>query len=68
MKYAAKTEVSVEKSRNEIERILPRYKATKFAYFTEEMKACIAFEVSNKRIRFVLPLPSRKDKDICRDR
>lgn len=68
MKYAAKTEVSVEKSRNEIERTLSRYKATKFAYFTEEAKACIAFEVGGKRIRFILPLPDSNDDSIRLDR
>jgi hypothetical protein len=51
MKYAVQTSVSVEKSRAEIETILTRYGANKFAYFTEELKACIAFEISGKRIR-----------------
>jgi hypothetical protein len=68
MKYAAKTEVSVEKSRGEIEKTLTRYGATKFAYFMEKDKACIAFEVEERRIRFILPLPSRGEDSIRLDR
>jgi len=63
MKYAAQTSVSVEKSRGEIERILTRYGATKFAFFNEECQACIAFEIKGKRIRFILPLDSPRAPD-----
>lgn len=68
MKYASQTEVSVEKSRAEIEKILTRYGATKFAYFTEEQKACIAFEMTGKRIRFMLPLPNKFADEFKKDR
>lgn len=59
MRYAAQTSVPVERSRNEIEETLYRYDANKFAYFTEENRACVAFELSGKRIRFIVPLPSK---------
>lgn len=68
MKYAAETTVTVEKSRAEIERTLSRYKASKFAYFTEEMRACIAFELGGKRIRFLLPLPDKGEDEFRLDR
>ena len=61
VKYAANTSVSVERSRAEIESILSKYGANKFAYFSEDTKACIAFEISGKRIRFLLPLPDKRE-------
>ncbi len=57
MTYARGTEVSVEKSRAEIESTLKRYGATHFAYMTEPLRAVIAFVAKERRIRFDLPLP-----------
>lgn len=57
MTYARGTEVSVEKSRAEIETILKRYGATHFAYMSEPSRAVIAFVASERNIRFDLPLP-----------
>jgi hypothetical protein len=62
MRYAQRTEVSSEKSRAEIERMLLRYGASKFAYGIDESQALIGFQFKAKQIRFVLPLPSRSDK------
>ena len=61
MQYAKDTSISSEQSQAEIRKIITRYDATKFAYVEEEERAAIMFEVSNRRIRFVLPLPSRND-------
>lgn len=61
MRYAANTDVSTEKSRAEIERVLSRYGASRFAYMNEPERAMIAFEIQGKRIRFVLPLPDKQD-------
>lgn len=63
MRYAAKTSVPVSSSRSEIEDILARYGATKFAYFSEDSRACVAFELGEKRIRFVLPLPDKQSEE-----
>jgi hypothetical protein len=60
--YAANTEVPVERSRAEIERTLERYGATAFAYGWDRARAQIEFAASGRRIRFVLPLPDRDDK------
>lgn len=57
MAYARDTEVSVEKSRAEIEAILKRYGASHFAYMTEPTRAVIAFRAKDRNIRFDLPLP-----------
>lgn len=61
MKYASHTSVSVEKSRGEIEWVLKRYGAGSFAYMSQGNIAAIAFEVQNRRIRMVIPLPDPKD-------
>lgn len=60
--YAAKTDVPVERSRNEIEQTLKRYGADRFAYFTEADRAIVVFEAKQRRIRFDLPLPKAIDK------
>lgn len=62
MAYAQDTSVSVEKTRAEIESLLSRSGATRFAYMTEEQRALIGFTLNNRSIKFVLPLPDRKEK------
>ena len=62
MTYAAKTKVSTDQTRTEIERTLAKYGAKKFAYFSEEGRAIIMFEASDRRIRFDLPVP-HEDRD-----
>jgi hypothetical protein len=59
--YATNTSVPVEKSKAEIERLLQRYGASKFASGWDEHSASIAFEIHGLRVRFNLPLPDRQD-------
>ena len=61
--YAADTQVSSEKSRMEIERILRRYGATRFGYAWEEGHAVIAFEAQGRRVRFILPMPDPRAEE-----
>lgn len=61
MTYAVNTSVSVEKSKAEIERILQRYGASSFAQMWCDEKAMIQFEMNDRRVRFMLPLPDRWD-------
>lgn len=63
--YARKTTVSQEKSRVEIERLLARYKATKFASGWEADRAVILFEAHDRRVRFELLMPLMTDKAIA---
>ena len=63
VRYAKKTDVSSDKSRSEIEKTLARYGASKFMYGWEEKSAVIAFEMNDRHIKFVLPLPDRNNKD-----
>ena len=62
-KYASKTKVSSEKSKNEIERTLVRYGATEFLYGTKPEWSVIAFKMVGRQIRFMLPLPNRNDPE-----
>jgi hypothetical protein len=57
-RYAKGTEVSSERSRGEIERVLSRYGAEKFAYFSGAEHAAIAFVVRGRAVRMRLSLPN----------
>jgi len=66
-RYASKTTVPVERSRNEIESILVRYGASQFMYGWDYGGAIIAFVVEQeggqkRQVRFHLPLPSRDER------
>lgn len=61
MQYAKNTEVSVEKSRAEIERLVMRYGATGFISGWLANRSTVAFEMKDRRLRFVLPLPSKDE-------
>lgn len=64
MSYAIKTKVSVGNSQSEIRKTLSKYKATAFAFGEQNNQAVVQFEMSNRRIRFNLPLPiAGKEKD-----
>lgn len=60
-RYAASTEVSSMASRNEIERILSRYRAEGFVYGWEGDRAIIGFRMAGRQVRFTLPLPPKSD-------
>jgi hypothetical protein len=62
MSYAQSTEVSVEKSKAEIERTLSRYGAAEFASGWKSGRAMLQFKMRERIIRFVLPLPDRNDR------
>lgn len=63
-RYAANTDVSAEKSRGEIERILMRYGADQFAYgFETGRGAMVQFRADARLIRFVINLPDPQDKE-----
>lgn len=60
MSYASDTSVSVEKTRAEIESMLMRRGAARFAVMVDTGLAQLAFEYNSKMIRFRLPLPDRR--------
>lgn len=61
MRFAQDTTVSVERSKGEIERILTRYGATEFASGWKAERAMLQFRMTERIIRFVLPLPNKED-------
>jgi hypothetical protein len=62
-RYANTTEVTVSKSKAEIEDTLHRYKASGFMSGWHEGKAMIAFQIKERHVRFILPMPNRMDKE-----
>jgi hypothetical protein len=61
--YASKTDVSSDRSRNEIETTLRRYGADEFGYMSGRDRAQVAFSYKNLRVRFVLPMPDPQDRE-----
>jgi len=59
--YAKNTNVSSELSRIEIERTLIKYGANNFAYAISGDTAMIGFTMNDRQVKFVLPLPDKKE-------
>lgn len=66
-RFAANTDVSVAKSRAEIEHLITRYGATATAFMNESGRALIMFQAKERRVVFELPLPDINDKKFERD-
>ena len=66
-RFAENTDVSVEKSRSEIERLIIRYGATSTAFVNGPGRAMIMFEANHRRISFDLPLPDITEKRFEKD-
>ena len=60
-RYAQDTVVTVEKSKAQIERLLMDFKATAFMSATNQMQAMIIFEMAERKIKFVVPLPQKAE-------
>jgi hypothetical protein len=60
-KFAANTSVAAERSRMEIELVLKKYGASRFAYVSEIERADIGFEMKERLVRFSVPLPQLAD-------
>jgi len=61
MRYAEQTQVPVDRSKSEIERLLQRYGAAEIATGWRSDKAMVQFRMRERVIRFILPLPDRQD-------
>jgi hypothetical protein len=63
MAYAANTEVAVEKTRGEIERLLSRHKCAKFmsGVDNEAHRATVQFQAYSRLIKFEINLPNPTD-------
>ena len=62
MAYAENTTVDSAKSRAETERTLERYCATAFMYGSQAECAIVGFEMNDRNVRFVIPLPDRNSQ------
>lgn len=60
-RFAEKTEVSVDKSRAEIEKLIVRYGATSTAFMNSADRSLVMFEAKGRRVVFELKLPSQGD-------
>ena len=60
-RYAQNTSVSVSKSKAEIEDTLNRYGCSGFASGYKDDLAFIAFEMSERQCKFILPMPPKSD-------
>jgi hypothetical protein len=65
MSYASNTNVSEDRSRQEIERLLMKYGADEFGYLTRREQAMIGFVYRGLRFEMSIPLPNREDKQFC---
>jgi hypothetical protein len=59
--YAEGTKVEVEKSQMEVEKLLQRYGATTFARGWQGNHAVIGFEIHDRKMRILLPLPTQEE-------
>lgn len=60
-KFAEGTDVSVAKSRAELDEPLTRYGADRIAVFTAAKEAAVVFEMKGRRLMFRLPLPGKDE-------
>ena len=71
MAYAARTDVSASKSRDEIERTLTRYGADQFMYGWDADQALVQFRMpveapegapAFRQVRFLIPMPDKTER------
>ena len=55
--FAKTTTVPVARTQNEIQQVLVKYGATGFIFGQSGDKAMVGFEMRNRRIKFMLPVP-----------
>lgn len=67
-KFAEGTDVPVERTRAELERLLMQHKATSTAVFNSAHEAAVAFEMLDRRILFRLRLPPKDAKEFTHGR
>lgn len=67
-RYAEATDVSSEKSRAAIEKILHEHGAQAFGYATQGQRARVMFELAGRRIVFEIGLPDRSAREFTHTR
>lgn len=64
MTYASNTNVPIDRSKAEIERVLQRYGASTFGYGWQGNKAVIMFTAKGRAIRMELALPTEEESAV----
>lgn len=62
MAYAEKTNVTVAKSKADIEELIQKAGAGQFVSGYKDNMAVIGFSLDDRQIRFILPLPDKQDE------
>jgi hypothetical protein len=62
-RFAATTNVSSARTKDEIERIVKKYGAKSFGSFDDGNKVVVLFETQDRRVRFTIPMPDRGAKE-----
>lgn len=62
MAYAAKTTVPVAKTRQEIEDLLRRAKASRIVHIDEQLEAIVMFSLADRLIKIEVPIPGGADE------
>lgn len=63
MSYAKGTDVTEDKSKGELRRLIYKYGASNYKYAEEEDAAAILFDCANRRVRFVIHFPPPDSKE-----
>lgn len=67
-KYATETQVSPERSLEEIRRTLRRYDADEFMFGEQVNKGMVMFKVAGRRVKFIVPLPDPESEVFTTDK
>jgi len=59
--YAAKTTVTVERTKTQIEALLREFKADAVMMATNDARAMVVFTMTERNVKFILPLPQRDE-------
>lgn len=66
MAYAVRTKVPANRSRSEIEVLLKRYGAKRFAYASDTGRVTLVFDMADRRVRFTVPMPDKEQAERAR--
>jgi hypothetical protein len=61
MSYAKETRVPIDRTQGEIRKTLEKYDARGFAFAEQPDRAFIMFQMQQRMVKFILPMPKRPD-------
>lgn len=59
-KYAKETTVPIDRTQASLKRVVARYGGTHFGYIETPGSGAVAFQINDRQVRFVVPLPDRE--------